>query len=94
MALYRPALAYVIIHYIFKIFVIYDILKITWNLQVYIFVLQHTGLRGSIDPLLEEADIDKDGKISLSEFRKLLRTASMGTRNVNSPAAHRGSRRQ
>ncbi|KAL1814796.1 hypothetical protein DCAR_0518980 [Daucus carota subsp. sativus] len=54
----------------------------------------HTGLRGSIDPLLEEADIDKDGKISLSEFRKLLRTASMGTRNVNSPAAHRGSRRQ
>ncbi|KAJ1422610.1 calcium-dependent protein kinase 28 isoform X2, partial [Sesbania bispinosa] len=25
----------------------------------------HTGLRGSIDPLLEEADIDKDGKISL-----------------------------
>ncbi|KAE8695129.1 Calcium-dependent protein kinase 28 [Hibiscus syriacus] len=27
----------------------------------------HTGLRGSIDPLLEEADIDKDGKISLSE---------------------------
>ncbi|KAK1357663.1 Calcium-dependent protein kinase [Heracleum sosnowskyi] len=53
----------------------------------------HTGLRGSIDPLLEEADIDKDGKISLSEFRRLLRTASMGTRNVNSPAAHRGSRR-
>ncbi|XP_076909197.1 calcium-dependent protein kinase 28-like [Bidens hawaiensis] len=39
----------------------------------------HTGLKGSIDPLLEEADIDKDGKISLSEFRKLLRTASMGS---------------
>lgn len=37
----------------------------------------HTGLKGSIDPLLEEADIDKDGKISLSEFRRLLRTASM-----------------
>nr|BCU41348.1 calcium-dependent protein kinase [Gentiana scabra] len=36
-----------------------------------------TGLRGSIEPLLEEADIDKDGKISLSEFRKLLRTASL-----------------
>lgn len=52
----------------------------------------HTGLRGSIDPLLEEADIDKDGKISLSEFRRLLRTASMGTRNVNSPT-NRGSRR-
>ncbi|KAL8098083.1 hypothetical protein AgCh_031013 [Apium graveolens] len=51
----------------------------------------HTGLRGSIDPLLEEADIDKDGKISLSEFRRLLRTASMGKINVNSPAP-RGSR--
>lgn len=36
----------------------------------------HTGLKGSIDPLLEEADIDKDGKISLLEFRRLLRTAS------------------
>ncbi|KAM7520088.1 hypothetical protein LguiB_019050 [Lonicera macranthoides] len=51
----------------------------------------HTGLRGSIDPLLEEADIDKDGKISLSEFRRLLRTASMG--NMSSPVGHRGSRR-
>ncbi|PON99461.1 GPCR kinase [Trema orientale] len=45
----------------------------------------HTGLRGSIDPLLEEADIDKDGKISLSEFRRLLRTASISSRNVTSP---------
>ena len=49
-------------------------------------VLQHTGLRGSIDPLLEEVDIDKDGKISLSEFRRLLRTASIGSRNVRSPS--------
>ncbi|CAA7391358.1 unnamed protein product [Spirodela intermedia] len=39
----------------------------------------HIGLQGSIDPLLEEADIDKDGKISLSEFRRLLRTASMNS---------------
>ncbi|GKC33654.1 calcium-dependent protein kinase 28-like protein [Tanacetum coccineum] len=31
----------------------------------------HTGIKGSINPLLEEADIDKDGKISLSEFRIL-----------------------
>ncbi|KAK3024457.1 hypothetical protein RJ639_042989 [Escallonia herrerae] len=53
----------------------------------------HTGLRGSIDPLLEEADIDKDGKISLSEFRRLLRTASMSARNATSPSTHRGSRR-
>ncbi|KAJ8558325.1 hypothetical protein K7X08_005091 [Anisodus acutangulus] len=42
----------------------------------------HTGLKGSIDPLLEEADIDKDGKISLSEFRRLLRTASMSSPTV------------
>jgi calcium-dependent protein kinase len=45
--------------------------------------VQHTGLKGSIEPLLEEADIDKDGRISLSEFRKLLRTASMS--NLPSP---------
>ncbi|MFS7928970.1 putative non-specific serine/threonine protein kinase [Helianthus anomalus] len=32
---------------------------------------------GSIEPLMEEADIDKDGNICLSEFRRLLRTASM-----------------
>lgn len=42
----------------------------------------HTGLRGSIDPLLEEADIDKDGKISISEFRRLLRTASISSPTV------------
>lgn len=42
----------------------------------------HTGLKGSIDPLLEGADIDKDGKISLDEFRRLLKTASMSARNV------------
>ncbi|CAJ2646578.1 calcium-dependent protein kinase 28-like [Trifolium pratense] len=51
----------------------------------------HTGMRGSIDPLLEEADIDKDGKISLPEFRRLLRTASIGSRNVSSPT-HRNRR--
>ncbi|XVF15910.1 hypothetical protein REPUB_Repub09cG0197200 [Reevesia pubescens] len=53
----------------------------------------HTGLRGSIDPLLEEADIDKDGKISLSEFRRLLRTASIGSRNVPSPSGQRNTRK-
>ncbi|KAK4791267.1 hypothetical protein SAY86_031680 [Trapa natans] len=52
----------------------------------------HTGLKGSIDPLLEEADIDKDGKISLSEFRRLLRTASM-SKNAESPVAHRNKRK-
>ncbi|KAJ4785573.1 Calcium-dependent protein kinase [Rhynchospora pubera] len=42
----------------------------------------HSGLKGSIDPLLEEADIDKDGKISLDEFRRLLKTASMSSRKI------------
>ncbi|KAL8168063.1 hypothetical protein V2J09_009562 [Rumex salicifolius] len=46
----------------------------------------HTGLKGSVDPLLEEADIDRDGRISLSEFRRLLRTASM-----ESPRPRNGS---
>ncbi|KAK1326642.1 Calcium-dependent protein kinase 28 [Acorus calamus] len=49
----------------------------------------HTGLKGSIDPLLEEADVDKDGKISLPEFRRLLRTASMGSCNLPSPSGVR-----
>lgn len=40
----------------------------------------HTGIKGSIEHLLEEADIDRDGKISLPEFQKLLRTASLGYR--------------
>lgn len=53
----------------------------------------HTGLKGSIDPLLEEADIDKDGKVSLAEFRRLLRTASISSRTVPSPSGHRNSRK-
>ncbi|KAJ6419748.1 hypothetical protein OIU84_029792 [Salix udensis] len=52
----------------------------------------HSGLRGSIDPLLEEADTDKDGRISLSEFRRLLRTASMSSQNVPSPSEKCGNR--
>ncbi|KFK40164.1 hypothetical protein AALP_AA3G339000 [Arabis alpina] len=48
----------------------------------------HTGLKGSIEPLLEEADIDNDGKISLHEFRRLLRTASIKSRNVRSPPGY------
>jgi len=53
--------------------------------------LQHTGMKGSIDPLLEEADIDKDGKISLDEFRRLLKTASMSARTVQTPRGVRMS---
>lgn len=49
----------------------------------------HTGLKGSVEPLLEEADIDKDGKISLAEFRRLLRSASMSARTVLSPRSRR-----
>ncbi|KAK9713243.1 hypothetical protein RND81_06G014100 [Saponaria officinalis] len=48
-----------------------------------------TGLKGSVDPLLEEADIDKDGKISLAEFRRLLRSASA----VASPTCRGSSHR-
>ncbi|RCV10431.1 hypothetical protein SEVIR_2G117500v4 [Setaria viridis] len=51
----------------------------------------HTGMKGSIDPLLEEADIDKDGKISLDEFRRLLKTASMSARIVQTPRGIRMS---
>ncbi|XP_039165347.1 LOW QUALITY PROTEIN: calcium-dependent protein kinase 28 [Eucalyptus grandis] len=47
-----------------------------------------TGLKGSLGPLLEEANVDKDGKISLSEFRRLLRTASMGSQNLPSPSGY------
>ncbi|KAF8690751.1 hypothetical protein HU200_041135 [Digitaria exilis] len=54
-------------------------------------MLQHTGMKGSIDPLLEEADIDKDGKISLDEFRRLLKTASMSARIVQTPRGARMS---
>ncbi|KAK9673358.1 hypothetical protein RND81_12G162300 [Saponaria officinalis] len=53
----------------------------------------HTELKGSMEPLLEEADIDKDGKISLAEFRRLLRSASMSSRNAASPSCRRNSRR-
>ncbi|XP_010548274.1 PREDICTED: calcium-dependent protein kinase 16-like isoform X2 [Tarenaya hassleriana] len=53
----------------------------------------HTGLKGSIEPLLEEADIDKDGKISIHEFRRLLRTASIKPRNVRVPPGYQISRK-
>ncbi|GAA0186257.1 non-receptor serine/threonine protein kinase [Lithospermum erythrorhizon] len=53
----------------------------------------HTGLKGSIEPLLEEADIDRDGKISLLEFRRLLRTASEKSGVRTGPSVNRGSRK-
>ncbi|KAL1554111.1 Calcium-dependent protein kinase 18 [Salvia divinorum] len=39
----------------------------------------HTCLRGSLDPLLEEAYINKYEKINMSEFCRLLRTASLSS---------------
>ncbi|KAL9689640.1 hypothetical protein QQ045_010028 [Rhodiola kirilowii] len=54
---------------------------------------QQMGLKGSLNPLLEEADIDRDGKISLPEFRRLLRTASIGSKNMSSPPITRSSHR-
>ncbi|GMH24012.1 hypothetical protein Nepgr_025855 [Nepenthes gracilis] len=51
----------------------------------------HTGLKGSVEPLLEEADVDRDGKISLAEFRRLLRTASIGSKNLHGSSSQHGS---
>lgn len=39
-----------------------------------------TGLKGSIETILDEADTDGDGRISLPEFQKLLHQASFGSR--------------
>ncbi|KAL1810193.1 hypothetical protein ACET3Z_027183 [Daucus carota] len=47
----------------------------------------HAGLKGSIQPILREADIDRDGRISLHEFRRLLRTASSRSTDRNNPCA-------
>ncbi|KAG7544887.1 EF-hand domain [Arabidopsis suecica] len=52
-----------------------------------------TGLKGSIEPLLEEADVDKDGRISINEFRRLLRSASLKSRNVKSPPGYQLSQK-
>ncbi|VVB10075.1 unnamed protein product [Arabis nemorensis] len=52
-----------------------------------------TGLKGSIEPLLEEADVDQDGRISIHEFRRLLRSASLKSRNVKSPPGYQLSQK-
>ncbi|XP_024396742.1 calcium-dependent protein kinase 18 [Physcomitrium patens] len=56
-----------------------------------------TGLKGSMDSFLGEADIDGDGRISLPEFQKLLRQASLGSRNNSehqAPVSHNPRRRE
>jgi calcium-dependent protein kinase len=52
-----------------------------------------TGLKGSIEPLLEEADVDEDGRISINEFRRLLRSASLKSKNVKSPPGYQLSQK-
>ncbi|CAK9868918.1 unnamed protein product [Sphagnum jensenii] len=39
------------------------------------------GLKGSMETILCEADLDGDGRISLPEFQNLVRQASLGSRN-------------
>ncbi|BBN07167.1 calcium-dependent protein kinase [Marchantia polymorpha subsp. ruderalis] len=56
-------------------------------------VLQATGTKGNMETLLEEADTDGDGRISLPEFQRLLRQASLGSRTNGSGSLqhfHRG----
>lgn len=50
-----------------------------------------------MDSFLGEADIDGDGRISLPEFQKLLRQASLGSRNNSehqAPVSHNPRRRE
>lgn len=42
--------------------------------------MQATGIKGSVETLLDEADTDGDGRISLPEFQSLLHQASFGSR--------------
>ncbi|XAR57981.1 Non-specific serine/threonine protein kinase [Bertholletia excelsa] len=58
-------------------------------------IKMQTGLKGSMDTLLEEADVDNDGKISLPEFQRLLRTMSTDSTSGKRPmsTAYRSSRK-
>ncbi|CAM6100741.1 unnamed protein product [Calypogeia fissa] len=47
-----------------------------------------TGVKGNMATFLEEADIDGDGRISLPEFQKLLRQASLGSRTNGHSLQH------
>ncbi|CAM6050580.1 unnamed protein product [Sphagnum compactum] len=46
------------------------------------------GMKGSVSTLLDEADTDGDGRISLPEFQKLLHRASFGSRTRRDPYHH------
>lgn len=59
----------------------YHLSVFTFSHYVYLLSnMQATGLKGSIETLLDEADLDGDGRISLPEFQKLLHQASFGSR--------------
>ncbi|CAK9219698.1 unnamed protein product [Sphagnum troendelagicum] len=47
------------------------------------------GLKSSVSILLDEADTDRDGRISLPEFQKLLHQASLGSRTNHNHPHHR-----
>lgn len=51
--------------------------------------MQATGIKGSVETLLEEADVDGDKRISLPEFQKLLHQASFGSRTNTDHNRHR-----
>jgi hypothetical protein len=50
--------------------------------------LQAMGLKGSMEAILCEADLDGDGRISLPEFQNLVRQASLGSRNNDDNDVH------
>jgi len=58
-----------------------NVCMFTFSHDVYLLPnMQATGLKGSVETLLDEADTDGDGRISLPEFQKLLHQASFGSR--------------
>ena len=54
--------------------------------------VQATKLKGSVEGLMAEVDMDGDGRISLPEFQKLLRCASQHSRGDS--RGNKGSKRE
>ena len=52
--------------------------------------VQATKIKGSVKSLMEEVDVDGDGRISLPEFQKLLRSASQQSRNDSKHGGSKG----
>ncbi|GKB66534.1 zinc finger, CCHC-type containing protein, partial [Tanacetum coccineum] len=51
-----------------------NLMKFAVDKYLSLIIITTYRLKGSINPLLKEADIDKDGKMSMYEFRSLLRS--------------------